>query len=60
KKTGRTKWTSKMPEIGNKGRDGAGYGSVVMTNAAGVKQYVQMTGRGVIGVRASDGKFLWG
>ena len=27
---------------------------------AGVKQYVQMTGRGVIGVRASDGKFLWG
>ncbi len=49
-----------MPEIGNKGRDGAGYGSVVMTNAAGVKQYVQMTGRGVIGVRASDGKFLWG
>ena len=26
---------------------------------AGVKQYVQLVGRGLIGVRASDGKFLW-
>lgn len=60
KKTGRTKWEAEMPEIGNKGKDGAGYGSIVISNAAGVKQYVQMTGRGVIGVRAKDGKFLWG
>jgi hypothetical protein len=49
-----------MPQLGDNGKDGAGYSSIVISNAAGVKQYVQMTGRGVIGVRASDGKFLWG
>ena len=32
----------------------------MISNACGVKQYVQLVGRGVIGVRASDGKFLWG
>jgi len=31
----------------------------VISEAAGVKQYVQLVGRGVIGVRAADGKFLW-
>ena len=41
------------------GKDGAGYSSVVISKAAGVKQYVQLTGRGLIGVRAKDGKFLW-
>ena len=59
KKTGRTKWKCEVPEIGPKGKDGAGYSSIVISQAAGVKQYVQMTGRGVIGVRADDGKFLW-
>ena len=24
-----------------------------------MKQYVQLLGRGVVGVRASDGKYLW-
>ena len=32
----------------------------MVSNGAGVKQYVQLLGRGVIGVRASDGEFLWG
>ena len=32
----------------------------MISNAAGVKQYVQLLGRGLVGVRASDGKFLWG
>ncbi|MBN8456457.1 MAG: PQQ-like beta-propeller repeat protein [Verrucomicrobia bacterium] len=59
KKTGKEAWRCKMPEGGGKGKDGAGYGSAVISNGAGVKQYVQMTGRGLIGVRASDGKFLW-
>ena len=49
-----------MPDLGAKGRDGAGYSSVVISNGAGVKQYVQLLGRGLVGVRASDGKFLWG
>ena len=59
KKTGATQWKTKIGELGKKGKDGAGYGSIVISNGGGVKQYVQMTGRGVIGVRASDGQFLW-
>jgi outer membrane protein assembly factor BamB len=60
KKTGREIWRATVPDLGPKGRDGAAYSSVVVSNGAGVKQYVQLTGRGLVGVRASDGKFLWG
>ena len=60
KDSGAELWKCKMPEFSTKGKPGAGYSSVVISMAAGVKQYVQMIGRGVIGVRASDGKFLWG
>lgn len=61
KKTGATKWKTKLSsdDLGAKGKDGAGYGSLVISNGGGVKQYVQMTGRGLIGVRAKDGRFLW-
>ena len=59
KATGKEIWRTKAGEMGPKGRDGAGYSSIVISNGAGVKQYVQMMGRGVVGVRASDGKFLW-
>ncbi len=38
---------------------GAGYASPVISHGAGVKQYIQLIGRGLIGVRASDGKVLW-
>jgi outer membrane protein assembly factor BamB len=31
----------------------------VISRGAGVKQYVQLVGRGVIGVRAADGQTLW-
>jgi hypothetical protein len=31
----------------------------VISQGAGVRQYVQLVGRGLIGVRASDGKMLW-
>ncbi|MCC6491865.1 MAG: PQQ-like beta-propeller repeat protein [Pirellulales bacterium] len=37
----------------------AGYSSVVISNAAGVKQYVQFLGKGLIGVDAATGKPLW-
>ena len=37
----------------------AGYASIVISNAAGVKQYVTLTAQGTIGVRAVDGKLLW-
>jgi prepilin-type processing-associated H-X9-DG protein len=49
-----------VPDLGGNGNDGAGYASIMISQACGVRQYVQMTGRGLIGVRASDGKFLWG
>jgi outer membrane protein assembly factor BamB len=60
KKTGREIWRAAIPALGPKGKDGAGYSSVVVSSGAGVKQYVQLLGRGLVGVRASDGQFLWG
>ena len=59
KATGKEIWRTKSGELGSAGLDGAGYSSVVISNGAGVKQYVQLMGRGVVGVRASDGVFLW-
>ncbi|MFV0442519.1 MAG: PQQ-binding-like beta-propeller repeat protein [Planctomycetaceae bacterium] len=60
KKDGSLVWKSAIPELGENGKDGAGYASIVISNGAGVKQYVTTVGRGTIGVRAKDGKFLWG
>jgi outer membrane protein assembly factor BamB len=60
KLTGEEVWRSPSPKLEGKGKDGAGYSSIVVSNAGGVKQYVQLVGRGLIGVSASDGKFLWG
>ncbi|HTN74369.1 MAG TPA: PQQ-binding-like beta-propeller repeat protein, partial [Pirellulaceae bacterium] len=60
KATGEELWRSAVPNLGSSGKEGAGYSSIVITNAAGTKQYVQLMGQGVIGVRASDGKYLWG
>ncbi len=60
KSTGDVIWQSAMPEEALKrGKDGAGYSSVVISRAAGVKQYIQLTGRGVISVAADDGRHLW-
>ncbi|QDU93771.1 PQQ-binding-like beta-propeller repeat protein [Lignipirellula cremea] len=61
KMTGEEVWTSSAVDFPGAGRkSGAGYSSIVVSNGGGVKQYVQLVGAGVIGVRASDGKFLWG
>jgi len=60
KHTGREVWRSKLPDLGELGGDGAGYSSIVVGNGGGVKQYVQVLGRGVVGVSAKDGHFLWG
>jgi outer membrane protein assembly factor BamB len=59
KLTGEEVWRSTAGDLGKKGRDGAGYSSIVVSHGGGVKQYVQLAGRGLIGVRASDGQFLW-
>jgi outer membrane protein assembly factor BamB len=60
KATGDLIWSCAMPEIGDNGKDGAGYASIIKTEIAGVTQYLQMVGRGLIGVEAESGKFLWG
>jgi len=60
KKTGETLWKCGLPEIGSRGKDGAGYSSIVVSEACGVRQYVQIIGRGAISVAADDGRFLWG
>jgi outer membrane protein assembly factor BamB len=60
KKTGRVLWTAALPaDVGNRGGDGAGYSSPVISHAADVKQYVQLTGRGVVSVDAQSGRVLW-
>ncbi len=60
KRTGRLLWQSAVPQVGPRGSDGAGFSSIVVTTAAGVRQYVQLIGRGLIGVGAKNGRFLWG
>jgi outer membrane protein assembly factor BamB len=57
KKTGEVIWESPLP-AGRSG-DAAAYSSIVVSHAAGVKQYVQLTGKGVISVAADDGRPLW-
>jgi len=53
KTTGRVVWQTPMP--GNS----AGYASPVISNAGGIKQYVTLTGKGLIGVAADNGRLLW-
>lgn len=60
KHNGSVIWKCAVPELGEKGADGAGYSSAVVAEIGGVRQYVQMIGRGVIGVEAETGQFLWG
>jgi outer membrane protein assembly factor BamB len=60
KKSGREIWRASIPELGSQGGDGAAYSSIVTTNGGGVRQYVQLMGRGLVGVDARTGRFLWG
>ncbi|HYN10161.1 MAG TPA: PQQ-binding-like beta-propeller repeat protein [Vicinamibacterales bacterium] len=60
KATGKEIWRAAIPRIGPAGADGAAYSSIVISNGGGVKQYVQVMGRGIVGVRASDGWYMWG
>jgi outer membrane protein assembly factor BamB len=39
--------------------DPAAYSSLIPCEIGGIRQYVQMTGQGVAGVAAKDGKLLW-
>ena len=61
KNTGKEIWRTAKGDknLGEKGRDGAGYSSVMVADLAGKRQYVQLLGRGVIGVDTESGKLLW-
>lgn len=54
KRTGETIWKSLVPDS-----PGAGYSSPIAIDFDGQRQYVQFTAKGVVGVAASDGAFLW-
>jgi len=54
KMNGQTIWTSQVPK-----GDGAQYSSAIVADVQGLRQYVQFLSRGVVGVAADDGRFLW-
>ncbi len=57
---GKELWrTSAEADLGPKGDDGAAYSSAVISTAGGVRQYVQLVGRGAVGVDATSGRLLW-
>jgi outer membrane protein assembly factor BamB len=67
KKTGKEIWHCAVPKIGDgknhHGGDlpsGAGYSSIIISEAGGVRQYVQLLGQGLVGIRATNGELLWG
>jgi outer membrane protein assembly factor BamB len=60
KRTGKDVWRATVTRLGSQGADGAGYSSIVISNGGGVKQYVQLMGRGLVSIRASDGWYMWG
>jgi outer membrane protein assembly factor BamB len=73
KSSGKTIWKSKLPESaeaasgrgrggfgpGRGGSGGAAYSSAIAIDFDGQRQYVQLTAKTLLGVAASDGKFLW-
>jgi outer membrane protein assembly factor BamB len=54
KKTGEVVWKAAVPE-----GDEAAYASIIVVNSGGVKQYVQFLAKGLVGVEAKTGRFLW-
>jgi outer membrane protein assembly factor BamB len=54
KKTGDVVWKAEVP-----GGDAASFSSAVVAEAGGVKQYVQFVAKGLVGIDAKTGKFLW-
>jgi outer membrane protein assembly factor BamB len=54
KKTGEVLWKCALPES-----DAAAFASAIIVETGGVKQYVQLLEKGLVGVEAKTGKFLW-
>ena len=54
KQTGAVIWQARVPQ-----EDEASYSSCIVADVAGQRQYIQFLSRGVVGVAAEDGRFLW-
>jgi len=54
KKTGEVIWKCAAP-----GGDEAAYASAIIVEVGGIKQYVQLLSKGLVGVEAKTGRFLW-
>lgn len=54
KKTGAVIWKAAVP-----GGDAAAYASAIVVQAGGRKQYVQFLSKGIVGIDAKTGEFLW-
>lgn len=56
KLTGEVIWKAPIPNS-----SGSGYASIVIAEVGGIRQYITLLGpqRGLVGVDASNGKFLW-
>ena len=54
KRSGEVIWKCPVP-----GSDLAAYSSAVVVEVGGIKQYVQLMQKGLVGVEARSGKFLW-
>lgn len=52
--TGETIWKSQVPDSPK-----AAYSSAIAIDFGGQRQYVQLTAKALVGVAASDGRFLW-
>ena len=53
KNSGSVGWRTQIPGVQQ------GYASAIPIDVGGVRQYVQFTNRGTLGVRAQDGQVLW-
>jgi outer membrane protein assembly factor BamB len=54
KQIGDVLWKCALPEA-----DEAAYSSAIIVDAGGIRQYVQLLQKGLVGVNAKNGKFLW-
>jgi outer membrane protein assembly factor BamB len=54
KKTGEVIWKCALPE-----GDDAAFASAIVVETGGIKQYVQLLQKGLVGIEAKTGKLLW-
>jgi outer membrane protein assembly factor BamB len=54
KSTGEVIWKAALPEA-----DEAGYASTIVVEAGGVRQYVQLLQKGLVGIAPKTGQLLW-